>query len=148
MTILAGTECEADPAILALPEGSHPVTRVRTLLVDDSGEFLNSAADFLSGSRDIEIVGRAQSGREAIRLAAELFPDLVLVDISMPEINGIELTRRLKQGASPPKVVILTFHVNAAYRLAAELAGADAFVAKTDLVDTLLPTVLSLFKTE
>ncbi len=119
--------------------------RVKTLLVDDSPEFLNSASEFLSAIPEIELLARAESGREAIRLAKELNPDLVLVDISMPEISGIEVTRILKKHTCPPKIIVLTFHNNRAYHIAAEQAGADAFVAKADVVATLRPTVRNLF---
>lgn len=118
---------------------------VRTLLVDDNPEFLNSAARFLSASPQIEIVGLAQSAREGIRLARELSPHLLLIDLSMPEMNGIETTRLVKQLPSPPKVVILTLHNDIAYRVAAENAGADAFVSKADFAESLLPTICRLF---
>ncbi|HKS37649.1 MAG TPA: response regulator transcription factor [Verrucomicrobiae bacterium] len=118
---------------------------VRTLLVDDNPEFLNSAAGFLSTSPQIEIVGLAQSAREGMRLAGELSPDLLLIDLSMPEMNGIETTRRIKQLPMAPKVIILTLHNNIAYRVAAENAGADAFISKADFVEALLPAICRLF---
>jgi len=142
---LAGTAQTEWTAVLSQPARTNLMKPVRTLLVDDNPEFLNSAAGFLSASPQIEIVGLAHSAREGMSLARELSPDLLLIDLSMPAMNGIETTRLVKQLPVPPKVVILTLHNNIAYRVAAENAGADAFVSKADFVDALLPTVRRLF---
>jgi DNA-binding NarL/FixJ family response regulator len=123
----------------------HPV---RILLVDDSPEFLDSAAGFLSANPQLDIVGRALSGHEALDQVGMLCPDLVLMDISMPGINGIEATRSLKTLRAATRVIILTMHDNAEYRAAAALAKADGFIMKSEFGTQLLPLISSLFSPE
>jgi CheY-like chemotaxis protein len=89
---------------------------VRILLVDDSTEFLESAARFLTMREDLNLVGSANSGHDAIAQALELKPDLVLIDLAMPGMNGLEATRLLKARAEAPRVVIMTLYDNAEYR--------------------------------
>ncbi len=120
---------------------------IKVLLVDDNNHFIDSIERYLSSIRDPEtiIVGKAASGEEAILLVGELNPDLVLMDVTMPGMGGVDATRAIKEGNMFPRVVIVTVHEEEAYRAAAESAGADGFVAKSDLTEKLLPLVRSLF---
>jgi two-component system chemotaxis response regulator CheY len=118
---------------------------IRILLVDDSPAFLESARRFLTGDPLFEIAGQALSGDEAITQVARLQPDLVLMDIAMPGMNGLEATRRLKAQPHPPAVVILTLYDNPEYRTAAQAAHADAFVAKSDFGSQLPALIHELF---
>jgi two-component system response regulator NreC len=93
----------------------------------------------------IEIVGRAYSGRGALEQVPVLKPDLVLMDLTMPEMNGLEATRALKAQPDGPRVIILTLHDNPEYRAAAEAVRADGFVTKTELDLQLLPMINRLF---
>ena len=119
--------------------------RRRVLLVDDSPEFLDSAAHFLNTDPRIEIVGRAFSGRGALEKVPVLKPDLVLMDLSMPEMNGLDATRELKSDPQAPRVIILTLHDNPEYRAAATAVHADGFISKTELDLQLLPLIRQLF---
>lgn len=110
-------------------------------LVDDSPAFLEQASAWLSRESDIEVVGRALSGEEAIALVERLGPRVVLMDIAMPGMNGIEATRRLKLLPNAPAVLILTLDGDPAYRAAAAAAGAEGFVCKSDLATELLPSL-------
>ena len=118
---------------------------VRVLLVDDSPEFLKVAARFLSMYPWMAIVGRAHSGREAQDAVSRLHPDLVLMDMTMPDMNGLEATRRIKAQPGAPCVVMLTLHHDQHYRTAATAVGADGFVSKADVGTQLLPVITSLF---
>jgi two-component system, NarL family, nitrate/nitrite response regulator NarL len=82
---------------------------LRCLLVDDSQEFLASASRLLE-SQGVEIVGRASSGREAVRLADALRPDVVLVDVQLGEEDGLEVARQLNAGARSTLVVLISTH--------------------------------------
>ena len=104
--------------------------QLRTLLVDSSLEFLTLVSQVLAKESQIHIVGRARSGREAIHEASRLHPDLVLMDVALPDMNGLEVTRMLKAGTSPPKIVLLAVRDAQEYRAAAESVGADRFLAK------------------
>lgn len=118
----------------------------RVLLVDDNRVFLEAVAAFLESTTDIEIVGRATSGLEALELASRLKPDWILMDLSMPEIDGLEVSRRLTREAGSPVIVIMSIHDHAEYRAAALAAGASGFLPKAelysilpDLIDSLIP---------
>lgn len=121
---------------------------IRILLVDDNPEFLESAAGYLATQPDLSVVGRAQSAQAALEMIAALQPDLVLMDIAMPGINGLEATRQIKARPSAPRVIILTLHDNPEYRRAAADAQADGFVAKSEFGTRLLPTIRALFAAE
>ena len=114
---------------------------IRILLVDDSCHFLQSAAEFLDKDPNITVAGCATSGREALQQVSELTPDLVLMDLTMPGMDGFEATQRIKSRAGSPHVIILTLCDNPEYRIAAEEIGADGFVAKSDFATELCPTI-------
>ncbi|MDB6068600.1 MAG: chemotaxis protein CheY [Pedosphaera sp.] len=118
---------------------------LKVLLVDDNLGFLQSAADFVSRHPVMEIAGLAHSGREALRMVSEVCPDLVIMDLSMPEMNGLEATRRIKALASPPQVVIVTLYDGPEFCSSAQAAGADQFISKAEFVDSLMPLVFRLF---
>jgi len=121
------------------------MTPVRVLLVDDNAEFLGSATHFMSEDSDIEIAGYALSGDEALKQVVRLVPDLVLMDLAMPGMSGLEATRQIKALPETPRVVILTLHDNAEYRAAAAAAGADGFVAKSEFCTALQPQIHDMF---
>jgi DNA-binding NarL/FixJ family response regulator len=118
---------------------------VRVLLADDSPEFVSSALRRLQSDASVEVVACASSGREAVRLTSTLGPDLVLMDLAMPEMNGLEATRRIKALAHPPRVLILTLYDDPAYRDAAREAGADGFVSKAEWNREMPSALRSLF---
>lgn len=115
------------------------------LLVDDSNDFLISARRVLDMQPEIGKVETARNAAEAFRLIDELKPDLVLMDIVMPDMNGIEATRHIKRYNTSPRVVMLTLHDNAEYRYYAQLAGADGFIAKPELDNALAAQIEQLF---
>jgi DNA-binding NarL/FixJ family response regulator len=114
---------------------------VHVLLVDDNLEFLETAARFLSAVPHVEIVGHALSGRDALEQVALLHPDLVLMDLAMPEMNGLEAARHIKAQPDAPRVIILTLYDNPEYRAVAGAVGADGFVAKSEFGTQLLPLI-------
>lgn len=118
---------------------------VNVLLVDNSPEFLKSAARFLSVDPRITIAGCAFSGREALEQVALLHPNLVLMDIAMPGMNGLRAARHIKAQPDAPCVIILTLYDNTEYRAAAAAVGADGFVAKREFGTKLLPLIRTLF---
>ncbi len=117
---------------------------MRILLVDDETLFSDAAEHFLSAEPGLVIVGRAASGREAIRLVNELHPDLVLMDLAMSEMNGLEATRYIKTQPNAPRIIILSLHCEDEYREAAKSVGADGFVSKLEFGTELLPLIRSL----
>jgi len=118
---------------------------IRILLVDDNAEFLESAAHFLAAVPEAVVVGWARSGREAIRRLDDLRPDLILMDLVMPGMDGLEATRRIEAQPAPPRVVILTLFDGAEYRTAILEAHADGVLAKSEFGSRLLPLIHDLF---
>jgi DNA-binding NarL/FixJ family response regulator len=106
------------------------VAVVRVLLVDDQEAYLRAMAAVVEETPGFEVVGRAGTGEEAVELAARLVPDLVLMDVNLPGIDGLEATRRLR-GPRPALVVVLmsTYDDEAGAGFVAE-SGASAYVTK------------------
>jgi two-component system response regulator NreC len=113
----------------------------RTLIVDDDARFRRHIRQFLGAEPDVELVGEASDGEEAIQKALELKVDLVLMDVRMPRVNGIEATRRLRDQVPGARVIILTMYDLDEYREAAVACGAAGYVAKRAMVEELLPTI-------
>ena len=124
--------------------GVGPENPVRLLLVDDNAEFLRVAADFLSTDPWVEVVGQARSGRDALRRVVHLDPDLVIMDLDMPDMDGLEATRRIKSQPDSPYVIILTLYSATEYRVMAQESGANGYVVKSELGDRLLPLIHEL----
>ena len=107
------------------------MTAVRVLLVDDQAPFLRAMSAVVDETAGFEVVGEALCGEESIRSAAELLPDLVLMDVNLPGIDGLEATRRLLRRRSPPVVLLLsTYDEDAGAHFVAD-CGAAAYVTKS-----------------
>jgi CheY-like chemotaxis protein len=119
-------------------------TPFRILLVDDSRTFLDAAYHALAEDARIEVVGSALSGQEGLELTTQSQPDLVLMDVAMPGMNGMEATRLIKARPNAPRVVILTSYDLAHYRAAAKTAGADHYISKADFDSQLFPLLETL----
>jgi DNA-binding NarL/FixJ family response regulator len=100
------------------------------LIVDDHALFRRGLQMVLDGEPDIEVVGEAGDGHQALDRAQELMPDVVLMDVRMPEMNGIEATRSIAAGDGAPRVVVLTTFDRDEYVYEALRAGASAFLLK------------------
>jgi DNA-binding NarL/FixJ family response regulator len=107
----------------------------RVLLVDDNLDMLESAAAVLSSG--FEIVGRANDGRAALEAAGKLHPDVIVLDISMPGMGGLEVASRLRAAGSQAAVVFLTVHDDEEFVRAASDAGGLGYVLKPRLVSEL-----------
>jgi DNA-binding NarL/FixJ family response regulator len=103
---------------------------IRLLIAEDERLTREALARLLDMEEDIEVVGRAPNGRVAVELARQLLPDVLLTDIQMPEVNGIEATRRLKQEMPNIGIVILTIYDDDANVFEAIKAGAQGYVLK------------------
>lgn len=119
---------------------------IRVLLVDDNPQFLAVLASFLATTSQLKIVGQALSGQDGLVQVAQLQPDLVLLDLNLPDINGLEVIRCLKAQPYVPHIIVLTLHNIREYRVAAEAAGAADFVLKEEVATLLLPAIYALFQ--
>jgi DNA-binding NarL/FixJ family response regulator len=112
--------------------------------VDDDRNFRDVLQGLLRQDAGITLIGEAENGEEAVRRTRELHPDVVLMDITMPRVNGFDATRSIKSYRPQTKVIILTVHADYTYEQAALGNGADAFIAKKRLSSDLLPTIHGL----
>ena len=121
--------------------------RVRTVVVDDSADYLRYLCAFLETLSNVDVIAKGRSGRDAVTLAHEWMPDLVLMDVRMPEMTGLEAASQLAREL-PDIIVILTsaFEIDGIWR-ASQQSGAFAFVMKEHLTQD-LPRLLELAASE
>jgi DNA-binding NarL/FixJ family response regulator len=115
------------------------MARYRVLVADDHPAVLERISRILS--RDYDVVAAVGDGLAAVDAAAALQPDLVVLDISMPVMNGLDAAARLSDGARAPRIVFLTVHEDAAFIEASRLAGASGYVLKRAVAADLLPAI-------
>ena len=114
---------------------------MRVLLADDHAIVRRGLRSLLESEPSISVVGEAGDGIEALRLCAEHEPDLLIVDIGMPMLNGIEVAARVQKLPRPPAVVVLSMHADETYILRALGAGARAYLLKDATDEDLLPAI-------
>ena len=117
--------------------------RVRLLVVDDHPVVRSGIVGMLSGEPDLQVVGQAADGAEAIALTAELVPDVILMDLRMPGLDGVEATRRISTRPDAPRVVVLTTYDTDGDILRAVEAGAIGYLLKDSPREDILAAVLS-----
>jgi DNA-binding NarL/FixJ family response regulator len=108
---------------------THTV-RKKIIIAEDHTILREGLKALLSSSADLEVVGEAEDGREAIRIAIALKPDLMLMDLSMPKLNGIEAIKEIKRQCPDIKILVLTVYKTEEYVLASLQAGADGYILK------------------
>jgi DNA-binding NarL/FixJ family response regulator len=118
---------------------------LRILIADDNQLVRRGIVRLLSGEPSWEVCGEVAHGDEILKTAEDLHPDLVLLDVSMPGLNGLEVARRLRRQLPKVRIVILSHHDPSHLRAVALEAGADACVDKGSIGNDLLPTIRSLF---
>jgi two-component system response regulator NreC len=114
---------------------------MRVLLADDHAIVRRGLRSLLETEPHLTVVAEAGDGHEAVRLAEVHTPDVAVLDIGMPLLNGIEVTSRLRAMATPPRVVILSMHTDESYILRALAAGAQAYLLKDSTDEELLPAL-------
>ena len=107
------------------------MTDVRVLIVDDQLPFREASRMVVELTDGFEVVGEAENGEDGVQLATDLRPDLVLMDVQMPGIDGLEATRRIVQLDDPPHVLVMSTHESGNYHEPALAAGAVAFLPKS-----------------
>lgn len=117
---------------------------VNVMLVDDSASFRMVAEQFVTEICGANVIGQADSGEAAIEMALRLRPQVILMDLAMGGINGIEAGRRIKAADNRIKVVILTLNNGKEYRELAQSLALDGFVSKTDFTTVIRAVIDSL----
>src|SRR2546422_3876212 len=114
---------------------------IRVMLVDDHELVRQGVATMLAKAEDLAVVGEAKPGREAIETARKELPDVVLMDVRMPDMDGLEATRRIKEERPRTAVIMVTMHDNPAYRREAVRAGAAGYLLKDVSRDELIDAI-------
>lgn len=117
---------------------------LRVLVVDDEPLFVEMVQALLESEDDIEVIAKAAHGKDALRLAAQLRPDLIVMDVSMPVMNGIEATRAILEQNPTACVLILTGGSNIAEIDGARKAGAGGFLTKDRIAIDLVAEIRSM----
>lgn len=121
---------------------------IKVLLVDDHAVVRSGLRMLLESQSDIEIVGEAESGEQALRLAKELRPDVILMDIAMPDMTGIEATRQIKERDDDAAVLALTMHEDDQYFFEMLNAGASGYLPKRAAPDELVTAIRTVGRGE
>ena len=137
-----GTSCY-DKGVSETEKGGRRqlALQTRVLIADDQQPVREGLRSLLALSSQVEVVGEAADGQDALHLVAERHPDVVLMDIQMPVLDGLEATRRIKGQWPEVRVIILTMY--ARYRTKALAAGADAFLLKGCVSEALQDAILA-----
>lgn len=120
--------------------------KIRVVIVDDHAILREGLKALLALSDNIEVVGGAANGKEAVELAAQLQPDVVLMDIAMPIMDGIEATRRITKAYPRVKVIILSQHDNREYILSVVKAGASGYLLKKAVSTELISGIKAVYE--
>ena len=122
--------------------------KIRIVLADDHSVVRQGFRRILEAQSDMEIVGEASNGREALEQAALLTPDVVVMDVAMPELNGIEATRRMKEATPHSRVLALSMHKDSVYVREILRAGARGYLLKDAVDEDLIAAVRAVSRGE
>ena len=141
--------CTRGKPFYNLDQGLHSIklradtrwSMINILIVDDNSDFRKRVKEYLGTCEDCQVIGGASDGEEAISLALDLNPDLVLMDVRMGGMNGLNATQRLRDELPDIAIIILSKYDLHEYREAARIRGANGYVVKMNMVEDLLPTI-------
>ena len=124
------------------------MSKIKVLVVDDHAMFREGIRSLLAGYDDIEILGEAINGKEAVEKACQLAPHVVLMDITMPVMGGLEATRRIQKECPNARVLVLTQHEDSEYVLSMIKVGAKGYISKTANASELVSAIRTVHKGE
>ena len=123
-----------------------PFPQARILLVDDFEPFRRVVSAIVQARPEWQIVGEACDGSEAVQMTRHLLPDIVVLDIGMPVLNGIEAAKRIRQDSPTSKIIFLTQNNDEDIRLEALATGAEAYLLKANAGSEFLPSIEAALK--
>ena len=116
---------------------------VRILVADDFEPWRQKVRDLLQQRPEWQVVGESSDGLEAVQMAERLCPDVVILDISMPALNGLEAAKAIRSFSPKSRIIFCSEHAYTEIRDAAFLAGGDAYVIKSNAASELIPSIVS-----
>jgi len=120
------------------------MAKIRVLIADDHPAFREGLARLLAEEEDIEVTGQANDGPEAVKLASELLPDVAIIDVAMPNLNGIETTKQIKAACPATAILVVSAYGHDSYVLGAVQAGAAGYLLKNVRVRDLIAAIRAL----
>jgi DNA-binding NarL/FixJ family response regulator len=123
-------------------------TRVRIVLADDHPITREGIKKFLINSVGIELIGEAEDGEEALKMAEELSPDVLLLDMEMPKLKGLEVAKRLKENKSPVRILALSTYDDKQYIYGVLAAGASGYLTKEEVPENIVDAVRGVARGE
>ncbi len=124
------------------------MTALRVVLADDHPVTREGIRNLLAQSIDIEVVGEASGGTDALRLVQELAPDVLLLDMEMPDLKGVEVARQLQAAGSPVRILALSAYDDAEYIRGLLATGASGYLIKEEVPDTIVEAVRGVARGE
>lgn len=121
---------------------------IKVMIADDHALIREGIKQILELENDISVIGQASNGEEAFEMATELNPEVILLDINMPKLNGIETLRKFKDMGIKSKVIILTIHEDKEYILKTLKLGANGYILKDSSADILIEGIRAVYKGE
>jgi DNA-binding NarL/FixJ family response regulator len=131
---------------VCLKEAFQKLASIRIFIVDDSEPWRHAICSLLREHKDLEIICEGSDGLEAVEKSAALQPDLILLDIGLPNLNGLEAARQIRKVSPNSKIIFLTSHSDPDLVQEALRIGAMGFVAKTAAASDLLPAVVAVMR--
>ena len=122
--------------------------KIKVLVADDHTILRQGIKALLDNQEGIEVIGEAKDGREALEIIEETLPDVILMDIAMPGLNGLEATRRIKKKFPRMKVLVLTMYTNEEYIFQILNAGANGYLVKETAFQDLISAIKAVYKNE
>jgi len=119
--------------------------KIRVLLADDHPSFREGLERLLREEEDIEVVGQSSDGLEAVNMSRDLRPDVVILDVSMPKLNGVEATKQIKEACPDTSVLILSAYDNNPYVLSAIEYGADGYLLKSARYQEVITAIRAVY---
>jgi len=119
---------------------------IRVLVADDHRMVLEGLTNLINEQTDMNTVGKATDGREAVKLTAEINPDVIIMDLTMPNLNGIDATRMITKNASATRIIALSMHSEKRFVRAALEAGASGYLVKENAFDELVNAIRAVNK--
>ena len=124
----------------------NPKKRITVLLADDHKDLRKELRMILDAESDIQVIGEAANGQQAVDMAKKLRPAVVVMDISMPKLNGLDATQQIRQDLPTTKVLICSAHSGEAYVESAMEVGADGYINKLTSLDILVAAIRAVQK--
>jgi DNA-binding NarL/FixJ family response regulator len=124
------------------------MSRIRVLIADDHAVVRTGLRDLVARASDIEVVGEADSGAETLRMAAELTPDLLVLDIEMRDMSGVDVARRLADSGATLPILALSAHDDRRYVVGMLEAGAAGYLLKDEAADTIIEAIRGISRGE